>query len=155
MIISELLKVNVDILSIVKREEIEFGAEVLLASSVVARGKPFSKVVPHREGVRYPLDVAFGDRREGCTNDGRSGAGSLVVSFHILSILTIQSSILDADIGSIPVDVCGAVRRRLRSIDDLPTTIGDHLDLNGTGPDEIVGFVKAGAPKAAIRILGG
>ena len=38
---------------------------------------------------------------------------------------------------------------------NLPATIGDHLDLYGVGPDEIVGLIEARTSETAIRILGG
>ena len=70
--------------------------------------------------------------------NGGGGAGSLFVSFNIVPILTFESPILDAGLGGVPINVGRAFRRRRRIIDDSPTAIGDHLNLDGIGPDEVV-----------------
>ena len=75
------------------------------------------------------------------------------MSFRIFSLLTFVSPILGARLGGVPIDVGGALRRRRRIINDSPATIGDHPDLDSVGLDEVVRFVKAWAPTAAIRVL--
>ena len=83
------------------------------------------------------------------------GGGSLFVSFNIISILSFESPILDAELGSVPIDVGVALRRRRCLIDHSLTAMGDHMYLDSIGPDEVVRFVKTWAPKAAIRVLSG
>ena len=69
-------------------------------------------------------------------------------------MLTFELPVLSSRIGSVPIDVCGAGQCRLRIFDNLPATIGDHLDLYGVGPDEVVGLIEARTSETAIRILG-
>ena len=61
--------------------------------------------------------------------------------------------VLSARVWSVPVNIRGAGWWQLRIFDNLPATIGDHLDLHGLGPDEVVGLVEARTSKTAIRIL--
>ena len=77
----------------------------------------------------------------------------MFVSFHILSILTFKSPILNARRGGVLIDVSGEFQRRLQIIDDSPPTIADQLKLYSFGTDEVVRLVKRWAPKAAIRVL--
>ena len=69
---------------------------------------------------------------------GGGGAGSLFVSFNMVPILTFESPILDAGLGSVSIDVGRALPRRPGIINDSPTAIGDNLNLDGIGPDEVV-----------------
>ena len=65
-----------------------------------------------------------------------------------------ELSVFSARVGSVLVDICGAGRQRLRIFNNFPSTIADHLDLDGVVPDEVVGLVEARTSKTAIRILG-
>ena len=64
------------------------------------------------------------------------------MSIHVFAILTFESPILGARLGGVPIDVGGALRRQWRTIDDSPAAIGDHLDLDSVGPDEVVRLVS-------------
>ena len=49
----------------------------------------------------------------------------------------------------------GAFRRWRRIIDDSPTAIGDHVNLDCIGPDEVIRVIETWTPKAAIGVFSG
>ena len=123
-----------DVFFLVKGKKIEFGAEGLLQAGVLAGRKSFPQNRPHLSGVLNPLDETFGGQRDCCTYDRSSGPRSLFIRFLVFPILTFHSPILYTAFNGIAIEKSGRHWWRLRGIDCLPATFGDHLNLECIGP---------------------